>query len=887
MYFTQEDYKKIQSWLQHNAIRDTEFSDANLPLEGSETITLVQKGHNVKTSLIDFIQELFSLGMKDFINITEKYKAQRISLSKAIALVPEQERCIGQVITFIDEDEQWRLYQFKNNLIENYNNTNYWIDLLQAIAAATNIVPDDEDTAGIASGDATAIKFKNKSYNLEEFSGLGRTYLRKNIVDGKNILTQEMINFSKTRYIIQYDYDLNEGSITIPEGCVLDFQGGSFSNGTIISNNCKIEGYYTFNNIHIDGNYNTIKRVTKSFYSTLQDLINDDYIEYNTLAETLGYYQEYDGGAATYKIVENTDNTVDSGSCIKLNKGYAILIPYNGEINAKQFGAISITPNADSITDSTVNIQDAIDYIQNSSTTKKLLINGLFAVKELTIDTSNQYIEIYGTGNLQRQGFLYIGENGYVNTFDEDSNQAIITIKSIGVNIHHLYFQGIAHSSIADLDYISSMAYCAIYVDSYLGPNTCIHDCNFSYFADSAIHTDNSLYGYLYNLEFLTAGRSAIHIDVCSSFSINNFAFDTNIHNYVYFNSKFKSIISSLKWFSNTNYRFGNTFLHLGNLSTACIAEINCARMEGTYLIDYDSVTSSLVRVDSITSNDTNKPSIRISNINLSVVYKSYIYSNDMNMVRLSIDNVQAYYQIGIYNSGKYYNNRNSSNMNWNNISFIENIRGKQSIKTDHFRSTTTYNNETRGSSDTINPRYFTHIISTLNGYFTFGDTAKLFNRNYTDANITKYGDEYVCIYPKVGYGYYKTSNSSMGIDEFEGTVNSPNSIITSTELHVGGAYNVNDEVNTVIHVVSNGNNYECYFIKDFDSLEPNESVSGSLVECRFVLKNVFHPLNVIGNTDNRPTIDLVPSMQYFDTTINKPIWWTGTKWVDATGADV
>ena len=25
----------------------------------------------------------------------------------------------------------------------------------------------------------------------------------------------------------------------------------------------------------------------------------------------------------------------------------------------------------------------------------------------------------------------------------------------------------------------------------------------------------------------------------------------------------------------------------------------------------------------------------------------------------------------------------------------------------------------------------------------------------------------------------------------------------------------------------------------------------------------------------------------YFDKKLNKPIWWTGTKWVDATGTDV
>lgn len=39
------------------------------------------------------------------------------------------------------------------------------------------------------------------------------------------------------------------------------------------------------------------------------------------------------------------------------------------------------------------------------------------------------------------------------------------------------------------------------------------------------------------------------------------------------------------------------------------------------------------------------------------------------------------------------------------------------------------------------------------------------------------------------------------------------------------------------------------------------------------------------GSTINRPE-DAYRSFNYFDTTIGKPIWWTGTKWVDATGAD-
>lgn len=40
------------------------------------------------------------------------------------------------------------------------------------------------------------------------------------------------------------------------------------------------------------------------------------------------------------------------------------------------------------------------------------------------------------------------------------------------------------------------------------------------------------------------------------------------------------------------------------------------------------------------------------------------------------------------------------------------------------------------------------------------------------------------------------------------------------------------------------------------------------------------------GITSNRPTNVLV-GFQYFDTTVNKPIFWDGSKWVDATGATV
>ena len=45
-------------------------------------------------------------------------------------------------------------------------------------------------------------------------------------------------------------------------------------------------------------------------------------------------------------------------------------------------------------------------------------------------------------------------------------------------------------------------------------------------------------------------------------------------------------------------------------------------------------------------------------------------------------------------------------------------------------------------------------------------------------------------------------------------------------------------------------------------------------------------PVLVSGTTDIRPYLPFI-GQSYFDTTIGKSIVWTGSKWVDATGADV
>lgn len=116
--------------------------------------------------------------------------------------------------------------------------------------------PDEEDITV----EENKLKFKDKNYNAGEFSGLGRVYLRKNIVNGKNVLTQEMINKPNTIYIIQYDYDLDNKEINIPNNCTLQFEGGSFSNGILNGFSSNICSFLNkiFYNIKFNGSYSNI-----------------------------------------------------------------------------------------------------------------------------------------------------------------------------------------------------------------------------------------------------------------------------------------------------------------------------------------------------------------------------------------------------------------------------------------------------------------------------------------------------------------------------------------------------------------------------------------------------------------------------------------------------
>lgn len=120
-------------------------------------------------------------------------------------------------------------YKFNSNN-QSDPTTGKWVEQHEAVPADEEDITEQNGTLQLA----------NKTYDKQSFSGLGRVYLRKNIVGDKNVLTQAMINKANTIYVIQYDYDLKEASINIPENSVLNFIGGTIGNGTIIGNKTKV-----------------------------------------------------------------------------------------------------------------------------------------------------------------------------------------------------------------------------------------------------------------------------------------------------------------------------------------------------------------------------------------------------------------------------------------------------------------------------------------------------------------------------------------------------------------------------------------------------------------------------------------------------------------------
>ena len=124
--------------------------------------------------------------------------------------------------------------------------------ILKAAINAVCVRPDNEDINLNKYGE---LQSADRKYNTELYIGKGWKILRRKQVtcncEGcddnckcclSNVLTQSDFLEENTIYVVRYDFDLNGKKITLPKGCEIRFEGGSFSNGAIDLNGGKITG---------------------------------------------------------------------------------------------------------------------------------------------------------------------------------------------------------------------------------------------------------------------------------------------------------------------------------------------------------------------------------------------------------------------------------------------------------------------------------------------------------------------------------------------------------------------------------------------------------------------------------------------------------------------
>lgn len=136
-------------------------------------------------------------------------------------------------------DEQWHLStitpQIQQTIIEG-NVTN---------------MPDNEDLTTITKGGIPVLQFKDRDVE----NGKGYIILRK----GKTFA--EQITQANTIYEIRYDFNLQGQTQSVPSDCVLYFTGGVISNGIILGNNTTIVGaeYGAFDGVRLSGIFTNIE----------------------------------------------------------------------------------------------------------------------------------------------------------------------------------------------------------------------------------------------------------------------------------------------------------------------------------------------------------------------------------------------------------------------------------------------------------------------------------------------------------------------------------------------------------------------------------------------------------------------------------------------------
>lgn len=791
MIFTREDILKIQNALLQLGRKDSEFKDANTPLNSDDYIAILQDGINKKVSINNLLSTLGLLKKDDFINVSDRYDEYYIQLSEAITIIANNKRKKGLVITFQDIDGNWKIYQFTDE-ISNFIKTEYWKDLFDFKYPIVNsILPDEEDltlTQPNIEGNSF-IQLKDKEYDPQNFSGMATKILRKHIVEmddpefgkvKKNILYQNNFNQENCIYEIKYDFDLNGQEITIPNNCVLKFIGGSISNGII-----------NFSNSYLLGLPNFINIISKG-------IIKNNIIQSNWF---------------NIKYLNNIASLFYSSKIIFIYGTYYINNPIQINSNIKIIGKSNATLILDSST------LDKVFYTQN---------------------TQNIGISINGR--------TFFNENITISNIVMDYNRSAISNSPCWIKLTNCYNCNINNLKFIDnntnTEYPKAIH---IYDSNYIKINN-----NYSEYAPLvyAIHSQDCIFEYNIGLnifstfiEYTESYKGSIsHNTINGNSSTRNLSILSSNSKEVIFKGNYIDGINSVGWGINIGHPGdnleGDNNTIIDNIIKNCKSSIFVQNGQNVEIIDnilqsYDknilqqNSTSYISKIENneIVEQCTAQDYLignKVPNSEKIVVFKN----NNITFIKQA--NIKIYFQgsnIQVHNNT--FINKSSNDIlislrSKNNFSFINNIVDTCQLE-----------------------------ISTLN--------LEIIDNHFKGTLKTAIG----------------LANASDSINSFKFIGNDYTDTVTKNTLEYLIHFYYNNLTEDLINNIT---------------ISDNKLALDTPIFIKFRLANLVLNINTLstnsGNTDNRPNKYYI-GYKYFDTTLNKPIYWDGTKWIDAIGNNV
>lgn len=305
------------------------------------------------------------------------------------------------------------------------------------------------------------------------------------------------------------------------------------------------------------GEVNSVQKYKASWFDSVASMKAEPSLTEGAYVCTAGYYTPNDGGAASYLIRAKADTDIaDNGSLHELANGLvAELIVENGALNVKQFGAVG-----NGVTDDSAIFQTIVDCAI-AKNFKIYVPKGIYVLlNPIKITVHGCFMHLYGDSSVypfltdqtaRKYGTVLVCTNGLFNGDDYlTANNTLIELSGL---LHDVKIQT-PNSTIEDtyvfndikLFHFNWYNTCTFCVNPLKGALTGVSHIHHNHFMHCKVPFCGASNGQAF------AQESHIHHNyINGAASVDNYLFDVNFINWLYFHDNYVDYFGYL--FNNSN----------------------------------------------------------------------------------------------------------------------------------------------------------------------------------------------------------------------------------------------------------------------------------------------------------------------------------------------